>query len=724
MDLLVIDQEPIRRAATLAYRQSKDRLDALRVTVAAFSTVDRPAFGGWLAARFGPLLTELRELDRQITEKGQELQTIRLMTLMSGCSPHEAYKEVLRGKAEEEMFAARQAAGENPDAESAEEDPFADIFAELDEMFGFAGPSAAGGRPSPPPPEADPGPRASDRPGRARPTRRQTPAQETKSQRLKTAYRTVVRRLHPDLNPDLSAYDQQLWHEARDAYEKEDLERLETILAVGELEGSGELPSGSGLSGFLALLRQMEASIRNLERQTRSLKKDLAWNFTVPGADRESLAQKVSARLRGDVAASREELAMIEADLAFCRQAPVRRSARPANRRPNRKGKVFGRACRPPPSPRGGLEVFTSFLRLGLTAFGGPVAHLGFFHAEFVVRRRWVDENTYADLVALCQFLPGPASSQVGMALGLRRAGLPGMGLAWLGFTLPSAVLMIAFGYGVRWTGATARAGWMQGLQLAAVAVVAQAVWTMAQRLCPDRARATLALLAAALVLAWNTAGMQVAAIAAGALAGRVPLARTRGRATAAFSTGCDRAGFPAGEGDRGARGVFHPAGRFAAAARVWPGVPGLRVFSGFYRAGSLVFGGGHVILPLLQAETVTPGWISPERFLAGYGAAQALPGPLSTFAGYLGASLPAPARRLGGRAAVSGGHFPAVGAAGAGRAAVLGPRAPSARRASGATRENAAVVGVLLAALYQPVWTSAVHGPRDFLLALLRSAC
>ena len=344
--LLVIDQEPVRRAATRAYRQTKDRLSALRVTVERYSTVDRPAFGGWLAARFGPLLTELRELDGQIAEKGRQLDAIRLMTFFGGCSPHEAYQEVLKGQASAERFAARRAAGEDPDEESSrkradEEDPLEDISEEIKDFFGFTQAGPAGNQP---PPEAGShaDPRTAGRQGRARPPRRQTPEQQTKSQRLKTAYRAVVRRLHPDLNPDPSEYVQQLWHDAQDAYEKGDLERLEAILAVGELEGSGELPSGSGLGGFLALIRQMEASIRQLERQTRGLKKDLAWNFTSAGSDREALAQKVGARLRNDVAASKADLAVIEADLAFCRQAPVRRphvTRKPRGRKPAGKPK-------------------------------------------------------------------------------------------------------------------------------------------------------------------------------------------------------------------------------------------------------------------------------------------------------------------------------------------------------------------------------------------------
>ena len=293
------------------------------------------------------------------------------------------------------------------------------------------------------------------------------------------------------------------------------------------------------------------------------------------------------------------------------------------------------------PSPSRRREVFAAFLRLGLTAFGGPVAHLGFFHEEFVVRRRWLDEDTYADLVALCQFLPGPASSQVGMALGLRRAGLPGMGLAWLGFTLPSAVLMIAFSYGLGWLGAAAGAGWLQGLKLAAggrggagrlddgappvPGPSARHAGAAGRRRCACGGHG-------------RGAGRRHRRRWARGLA-LVPRARNGGitrRAAAGWRTRVAARGRC-----RGADGLLRPARGAAAAGAAVARSPGAARVQRVLPGGSLVFGGGHVILPLLQAETVSRGLLSPDRFLAGYGAAQALPGPLSTFAGYLGASLP-----------------------------------------------------------------------------------
>lgn len=283
--------------------------------------------------------------------------------------------------------------------------------------------------------------------------------------------------------------------------------------------------------------------------------------------------------------------------------------------------------------PDTALAVFLAFLKLGCSAFGRPIAHLGYFRDEFVRRRGWLSESSYADLVALCQFLPGPASSQVGMALGLARAGYPGALAAWLGFTLPSALLLVLFALGLGRWGALLPEGVLHGLKIAAVAVVAQAVWGMGRSLCPDRPRLTLMALSCASVLAWPTAWTQVAVIAGAGLAG---LALLKTEAV----EGHERLPI-----DIGYRGALLFLTLFAVllvclplAARLWP-EHRLRLLDAFYRAGSLVFGGGHVVLPLLQAEVVPKGWVDGDTFLAGYAAAQAVPGPLFTFAAFLGAA-------------------------------------------------------------------------------------
>ncbi|MDR6293927.1 chromate transporter [Inquilinus ginsengisoli] len=364
--------------------------------------------------------------------------------------------------------------------------------------------------------------------------------------------------------------------------------------------------------------------------------------------------------------------------------------------------------------PRGSpLEVLLVFLRLGLTSFGGPIAHLGYFRDAVVVRRRWLDEAAYADLVALCQFLPGPASSQAGMAIGLHRAGLAGALCAWLGFTLPSAAAMILFAYGTGWVGVGG--AWLHGLKVVAVAVVAQAVWGMARSLCPDRGRASVAVGAALLALLVPTAFGQVGAILVGGLVGwwllpagatgtaGVPLAGDVGRPVAVACL---------------VLFVLLLAGLPLLAAAT--GSPSLLLFDSFYRTGSLVFGGGHVVLPLLQAELVPPGWVAPDRFLAGYGAAQAVPGPLFTFAAYLGAAAGiGPGGWRGGLLCLGAIFLPSF-------LLVVGvlPFWEGLRR-RGAVQSalrgvNAAVVGLLLAALYTPVWTSAVLAPADFALALV----
>jgi chromate transporter len=358
--------------------------------------------------------------------------------------------------------------------------------------------------------------------------------------------------------------------------------------------------------------------------------------------------------------------------------------------------------------------VFLIFLRLGLTSFGGPVAHLGYFRDEFVVRRHWLSERSYADLVALCQFLPGPASSQVGMALGLSRAGYAGALAAWLGFTLPSAIALILFALGIASYGDAMPAGVLHGLKVVAVAVVAQAVWGMARTLCPDVPRLSIMVAATCCVLLVPSAWGQVGVIIAAALIGLV-----------AFRPQPGTAHEPLPISIRRRTGLLWLA-LFCALllglpllASLFPS-PLLAMVDAFYRAGSLVFGGGHVVLPLLQAEVVPTGWVDGDAFLAGYGAAQAVPGPLFTFAAFLGASMnQAPGGWLGGLVALLAIFLPSF-------LLVLGAlpfweQLRRNRRTQAALMGvNAAVVGLLLAALYQPVWTSAIHRPEDFGLALV----
>jgi chromate transporter len=297
------------------------------------------------------------------------------------------------------------------------------------------------------------------------------------------------------------------------------------------------------------------------------------------------------------------------------------------------------------PAGRGWPEVLAVFLRLGLTSFGGPVAHLGYFRDEFVVRRKWVDEKTYADLVALCQFLPGPASSQVGMAIGLLRAGHAGALAAWAGFTLPSALALVLFAYGMSALGDTAGSGWLHGLKVAAVAVVAQAVLGMMRALAPDRERATLAVVAAIIVLAIPSAWGQIGAILLGGIAGAIFFRAQPVENHAALPLSVGR---KTGAALLAILFVLLVGLPLIAAATQ---AQSLKAFEAFYRAGSLVFGGGHVVLPLLQASVVPPGWVDDDAFLAGYGAAQAVPGPLFTFAAYLGAVTKIPPNGFAGAA-------------------------------------------------------------------------
>lgn len=358
--------------------------------------------------------------------------------------------------------------------------------------------------------------------------------------------------------------------------------------------------------------------------------------------------------------------------------------------------------------------VFWAFLRLGLTSFGGPVAHLAYFREEFVIRRRWLGESAYADVVALCQFLPGPASSQVGMALGLYQAGYRGALAAWLGFTLPSAVLLIVLALGLGAVDHAVADGALQGLKVAVVAVVAQAVWGMARPLCPDALRVTFMALTAAAVLLVPSAWAQVGCLLLAGVAGvrwlpsgqvveHEPLPQRVGRRAGALWLALFLVGL-----------LGLPLLAMFQSSPAW------QMADAFFRAGSLVFGGGHVVLPLLQAELVPTGWVDNDVFLAGYGATQAVPGPLFTFAAFLGASsLQGPTGVWGGALALVAIFLPSfLLVAGAlpfwevlrsqrlARAALAGV--------------NAAVVGLLLAALYHPVWTSAIVGVHEFILALL----
>lgn len=361
---------------------------------------------------------------------------------------------------------------------------------------------------------------------------------------------------------------------------------------------------------------------------------------------------------------------------------------------------------------RSAWRVFLVFLRLGLTSFGGPVAHLGYFRTEFVERRRWLGEAAYADLVALCQFLPGPASSQVGLALGLMRAGYAGALAAWAGFTLPSALALIALALGMAQAGDALPAGALHGLKVVAVAVVAQAVWGMARSLCPDAPRRALMLATAAVLTLWPGTVAQLLAIGVAGLAGLLWMK-------------------PAADAPH--ESLPLPIGRRAGA--VWLtlffilllGLPLLRLafpsqalalVDAFYRAGALVFGGGHVVLPWLQASVVPTGWVEHDAFLAGYGATQAVPGPLFTFAAFLGASMQTtPSGWTGGVLALLAIFAPAF-------LLVAGalPFWESLRARPGARAAlmgvNAAVVGLLIAALWNPVITSGIRGAGDALLA------
>lgn len=353
------------------------------------------------------------------------------------------------------------------------------------------------------------------------------------------------------------------------------------------------------------------------------------------------------------------------------------------------------------------LEVFGVSTRLGFTSFGGPIAHLGYFHDEYVRRRKWLDERSYADLVALCQFLPGPASSQVGIGIGMMRAGLWGGFASFIGFTFPSVVALVIFALFVQGFD-IGQASWIHGLKIVAVAIVAHAILGMAKKLTPDRNRQTIAILAVILILLWPTAFTQVAVIILAGMLGfllyrnedtpkasdiHIPISRS-------FASVC--------------LGLFFTLLIVLPLLSGWTSSYWVAVFDSFYRAGSLVFGGGHVVLPLLEREVVPVGWVDSESFLAGYGAAQAVPGPLFTFAAYLGAVMDG---WLGAVVATAAIFLPAF-------LLIMGtlPFWGSLRQnpdIQGALFGiNAAVVGILVAALYDPIWTSSILAPVDFALA------
>lgn len=363
--------------------------------------------------------------------------------------------------------------------------------------------------------------------------------------------------------------------------------------------------------------------------------------------------------------------------------------------------------------PGTALEVFRVFLGLGLTSFGGPIAHLGYFREAIVIRRRWLSERTYADLVALCQFLPGPASSQLGMAIGLQRAGMAGLLAAWTAFTLPSAIILVAFAWGLGNLGWAAEAGWIAGLKAAAVAVVANAVLGMARTLTPDRERATIAVASMIAVLSIPLAWTQVLVIVVAGLVGLAWLKK------ATIATDDESLNVPVGR-----RGGIISLATFAALLITLPILaatttnPTLDLIDSFYRSGSLVFGGGHVVLPLLEAEIVKTGLVSHDTFLAGYGAAQAVPGPLFTFAAFLGYSMnTSPNGLVGATLALLAIFLPSA-------LLIVGGlpfweqlrRAPQAQRALMGI--NAAVVGILAAALYTPVFTAGIRSATAMSIA------
>lgn len=355
------------------------------------------------------------------------------------------------------------------------------------------------------------------------------------------------------------------------------------------------------------------------------------------------------------------------------------------------------------------LEVFLTALRLGLTSFGGPIAHLSYFHDEYVKKKKWISDAAYADLVALCQFLPGPASSQVGMAIGLSRAGISGAILSWIGFTLPSAIILILFGLGMAHIDASSHQHWLHGLKVVAVAVVAQAVLGMAKKLCPDKERATIAIISSVIVLFASSAITQIIVLILAGLFGVFFLKPTS-----------ELPHEPLHKGSRRVGSVFLLLfiGFLVGLPLLRPIAQEFKYLDSFFRAGALVFGGGHVVLPLLQAEVVPTGWVTNDLFMAGYGVANAIPGPLFAFSAYLGAvSSTSPNGWIGALICLVAAFLPSF-------LLVVGTlpfweklrSLPKIRQSM--LGLNAAVVGILISAFYDPVWTSAIFSSKDFALA------
>ncbi|WP_419872593.1 chromate transporter [Candidatus Pristimantibacillus sp. PTI5] len=355
------------------------------------------------------------------------------------------------------------------------------------------------------------------------------------------------------------------------------------------------------------------------------------------------------------------------------------------------------------------IEVFGASAKLGLTSFGGPVAHLGYFHNEYIRRRKWMDERSYAELVALCQFLPGPASSQVGIGAGIVRAGWLGGLAAWLGFTLPSILALVAFAFLIK-SYDIGLMGWIHGLKIVAVAVVAHAVLGMGQKLAPDRDRATIAVMAASIILFWQTAYSQIIIIAAAGLIGLWLYRKKAAEAAPVLNITISRSFAVA------CLVLFFMLLIALPLLRQASDLEWLAMFDSFYRTGSLVFGGGHVVLPLLEHEIVSAGWVSKEDFLTGYGAAQAVPGPLFTFASYLGTV----AGGLPGAIIATTAIFLPAYLLVAGALPFWSVMRNSPKIQGMLVGINAAVVGILLAALYDPLWTTAIMEPGDFALAAI----